>query len=825
MEERYDSQAIEEKWQRRWEEQGRYRSELAAGKPKYYVLDMFPYPSGDVHMGHARNYTIGDLVARYRHMRGDNVLHPMGFDAFGQPAEQAAIKRGRHPAEWTYTCIDNMRRQLRRLGFNYDWDREVISCDPEYYRWGQWFFLKFLERGLAYRKLAPVNWCPTCQIVLANEEVAGGGCWRCGQPVVKEEREQWFFRITEYAERLLRDLDLLTQWPERVRVMQANWIGRSEGVEFSLQVADRPEHFSVYTTRPDTVFGVTYMVLAPEHPLVEQMTTSAQREAVAALRAQAQAQSVIERTSAETEKAGAFTGAYAINPMSGERVPIWVADYVLMEYGAGAIMAVPAHDQRDLEFARKYGLPVRVVIQPEGEPLDPATMAEAYVGSGVQVNSGQFDGMSNDEAWVAIAEHMEEREIGRRTVNYRLRDWLISRQRYWGAPIPVVYCDRCGMVPVPEEQLPVRLPLEVPFGAEGGSVLERTPSFVNTTCPKCAGPARRETDTMAQWIESCWYFLRYASPHEQQAPFERREVEYWLPVDQYIGGIEHAVLHLLYSRFFVKVMADMGLVDFGEPFLRLFTQGMVLKDGAVMSKSRGNVVAPEEMVGRYGADTLRTFLMFMAPPEAEADWSDSGAEGSHRFLIRVWRLAMGRVREYDPDWAGGVGAETQGPSLRLRRKVHQTIRKVTGDMERMHFNTVVSALMELVNEMSAPAEEHGCGPERAVRSEALEALVKLLHPLAPHLTEELWERMGHGESIYLASWPTWDEEVAKEPEITLVVQVNGKVRDRMVTAADTGEQELRELALSSPRVSGFLEGKTIRQVIVVPGKLVNIVAW
>jgi len=823
VEERYDHIAVEEKWQARWQEQDLYRTRTTPGRPKYYPLEMFPYPSGDVHMGHARNYTIGDVVARYYFMQGYNVLHPMGFDAFGQPAEQAAVKRHTHPATWTYECIANMRRQLRRLGFSYDWDREVVSCSPDYYRWGQWFFLKFLERGLAYRKAAPVNWCPTCEIVLANEEVAGGGCWRCGQPVVKQEREQWWFRITDYAQRLLEDLDLLTEWPERVKVMQSNWIGRSEGVEFSLPLADGSESFAVYTTRPDTVFGITYVVLAPEHPLVDRITTPEQRQAVADLRAQAAARSTIERTSAETEKRGAFTGAYAINPMNGERVPIWVADYVLLEYGTGAIMAVPAHDQRDFEFAKRYGLEIRVVIQPEGASLDPATMTEAYVDPGVQVNSGPFDGMPNGRAWFAIAEYMEQHGIGKRTVNYRLRDWLISRQRYWGAPIPVVYCDRCGMVPVPEDQLPVVLPEDIPFTGDPSTMLAETPSFVNTTCPTCGGRARRETDTMAQWIESCWYFLRYASPHEDRAPFTREEVEYWLPVDNYIGGIEHAVMHLLYSRFFVKVMYDMGMVSFPEPFRSYFPQGMVLKDGAVMSKSLGNVVPPEEIIGRYGADTLRTFLMFMAPPEAEADWSATGVEGTYRFLVRVWRLVTGFAGEYDPDWAGGVLTDASGPAGRLRRKTHQTIRKVGSDIARMHLNTAISAMMELSNEMAAARSQPLDDSLRAVLSEATESLVKLLHPFAPHLTEELWQRLGHDESVYLAPWPAYDEEVAKEPEITLVVQVNGKVRDRLTAAADTSEEMLRELALSSERAAPYLEGKTVRQVIVVPGKLVNIV--
>ncbi len=823
----YNPQAIEAKWQERWEKAGIYRTPEDTTRPKFYCLEMFPYPSGDVHVGHVRNYSIGDVVARYHRMKGFAVLYPMGFDAFGQPAEAAAVKRQRHPAEWTYECIDRMRRQFRALGNSYDWDREVVTCDPGYYRWNQWFFLKFLERGLAYRAKAPVNWCPKCQFVLSDEEAQGGKCWRCDGPVTKQEREQWFFRITEYADRLLDDLEKLDEWPERVRVMQANWIGRSEGVEFDLQVAGREEKIRVFTTRIDTIFGVTYVVLAPEHPLVDKLVAGSPKAAeVAAYREKVAARTNVERV-AEASKEGVPLGVNAINPANGEEIPIWTADYVLLEYGTGAIMAVPAHDQRDLEFARAKGLPVRVVIQPPGVTLDPETMESAYVEAGVQTNSGQFDGLPSEEAKEKIADWLEQRGVGERRVNYRLRDWLVSRQRYWGTPIPVVYCDQCGMAPVPESDLPVVLPTDLPFAATG-ETLPSAESFVVTTCPKCGGRARRETDTMAQWIESCWYFLRYADPHNEEMPFSREAADHWLPVDQYIGGIEHAVLHLLYSRFFTKVLYDLGLIGFDEPFARLFTQGMLLKDGAAMSKSRGNVVGPDEVIPRYGADALRTYDLFLAPADQEADWKEGGIEGVARFLQRAWRAVAGRAAHFDRDWRTRPKVEA-GKAVSLRRRLHQTIHRVTDDIERWHFNTAISAMMELVNALTevddaALSDEKANPGLRTVYSEACEELCKLLAPFAPHLAEELWERLGMEKSVHLETWPRWDTEAAREAEVTVVVQVNGRLRDRLTVPAGTPREELEKMALASERARAHLEGKTIGQVVVVPDRLVNIVA-
>ncbi len=822
MEERYDPQVIEPKWQARWEADRIYHTPEDPGERKLYCLEMFPYPSGDVHVGHARNYTIGDVYARYQRMRGRRVLYPMGFDAFGQPAEGAAIKNDTHPATWTYRCIERMRRQFRQLGNSYDWEREIVTCEPEYYRWNQWFFLKFLERGLAYRANAPVNWCPRCQFVLSDEEAAGGKCWRCDGPVAKQVREQWFFRITAYADRLLDDLSQLSHWPERVRTMQANWIGRSEGVEFDLQVVGRAHTIRVFTTRIDTIFGVTYVVLAPEHPLVDDLVAGSPKAAeVAAYRQLVAARTNVERVS-EASREGVALGLHAVNPANGEHIPIWIADYVLLEYGTGAIMAVPAHDQRDLEFARANGLPVRLVIQPPGQSLDPDTMPAAYVDPGVQVNSGQFDGLPSEQAKTSIAEWLEQRGVGRRTVNYRLRDWLVSRQRYWGAPIPIIYCDSCGAVPVPEHDLPVTLPLDLPYTSTG-SVLPQSEEFVRTTCPRCHAPARRETDTMAQWIDSCWYFLRYADPHNGELPFSRQAADRWLPVDQYIGGIEHAVLHLLYARFFTKVLYDLGLIGFQEPFTRLFTQGMLLKDGAAMSKSRGNVVGPDEVIPRWGADALRTYVLFLAPPEAEAEWQEGGIEGISRFLQRTWRAVAGRAHRLPPDWRDRV-ANLSGPAADLRRKTHQTIRRVSADIERWHFNTAISALMELVNAMTEVSEDDLEGELAIAYSEAAESLVLLLAPFAPHLAEELWSRLDRHGSVHLAPWPRWDEAAAHEEAVTVVVQVNGRLRERLTVPAGTKEEELRELALGSERVQTHLTGKDIQQVIVVPDRLVNIVA-
>ena len=819
MEEHYRPDIIEPKWQEWWAEQRLYRTREDPSRPKFYCLEMFPYPSGDVHIGHVRNYTIGDAVARYHRMRGYNVLYPMGFDAFGQPTEAAAIKRNTHPAKWTYECIDRMRRQFRQLGNSYDWDREVVTCDPEYYRWNQWFFLKFLERGLAYRANAPVNWCPKCEFVLSDEEAAGGKCWRCGGPVGKQPRVQWFLKITEYADELLDDLEQLTEWPEQVRIMQANWIGRSQGVEFDLELVGCEEKIRVFTTRIDTVFGVTYVVLAPEHPLVDRIVAEDQRAAVAAYRERVASRTNVERIS-EATREGVPLGVEAINPANGERIPVWIADYVLLEYGTGAIMAVPAHDQRDLEFARANGLPVRVVIQPPDHQLDPATMPAAYVEPGVQVNSARFDGRPSEEAKTKIAEWFEDRGVGARKVNYRLRDWLVSRQRYWGTPIPIIHCPGCGIVPVPESDLPVVLPTDLPFKATG-SVLPEAQSFVETTCPKCGGTARRETDTMAQWIESCWYFLRYVDPHNDRAPFRREMADAWMPVDSYFGGIEHAVLHLFYSRFFTKVLRDLGMVSVGEPFRRYFAHGMVLKDGAVMSKSRGGV-GPDEIIARYGADALRTYVLFMGPPEAEVDWKEGGIEGISRFLNRVWRAVVGHVESFDPDWRRHRTTPSAA-AVALRRKLHQTIRRVTNDIARFHFNTAISAMMELVNAMTEIGEQAAQPDLRTTYSEACEHLTKLLAPFTPHLAEELWHRLGNQDSVHLATWPDWNQEAAREDEITVVVQVNGKLRDRLTVLPGVSEEKLRADALASPRVEPFLQGKTVRQVVVVPGKLVNIV--
>jgi leucyl-tRNA synthetase len=822
VEDRYDPHVIEPKWQHRWSDEDLYRTSQDDSRPKFYCLEMFPYPSGEIHMGHVRNYTIGDALARCKRMQGHRVLYPMGIDAFGQPAEAAAVRNRAHPAAWTYGCIDRMRAQLRRLGNSYDWHREVVTSDPEYYRWDQWFFLKFLQRGLAYRAEAPVNWCPKCEFVLSDEEAQGGKCWRCEGPVTKQRLTQWFFKITAYADRLLDDLDDLTEWPERVRVMQANWIGRNEGVEFDLEVPGHEDRIRVFTTRIDTIFGVTYVVLAPEHPLVDKLVASTGREsAVAAYRQKVAARTNVERL-AEATKDGVPLGVEALNPANGERVPIWIADYVLMEYGTGAIMAVPAHDQRDLEFAREQGLPVRVVIQPPAADLDAEAMQSAYVDPGLQVNSAQFDRLQSEEAKTKIAEWLEERGVGRRVVNYRLRDWLISRQRYWGAPIPIIYCDKCGIVPVPESELPVLLPPDLPYTSTG-SVLPGTESFVNTTCPNCRGSARRETDTMAQWIESCWYFLRYADPHNDRLPFSREAADRWLPVDQYIGGIEHAVLHLLYSRFFIKVLHDLGLVGFHEPFTRLFTHGMLLKDGSAMSKSTGNIVAPDDIIDRCGADTLRTFILFIAPPGQEVDWQEGGVEGVYRFLHRTWRAVAGRVDSFDPDWRQHVAQVRTASAVPLRRKTHQTIRRVTNDIERFHFNTAVSALMELVNAMTEPAEGHPDADRAAAYSEACEQVTLLLAPFAPHLAEELWHRLGHTESVHLAQWPKCDDAIAEEEQITVVVQVNGRLRDRLTVAPGTSREHLRAQALASPRVEGHLQGKSIKQVVIVPDRLVNVV--
>jgi leucyl-tRNA synthetase len=817
----YTPKEIEAKWQKVWRDTDLYKTDEDPTKPKYYALEQFPYPSGEgLHMGHMRVYSIGDVVARFRRMNGYRVLHPMGADAFGLPAENAAINRGVNPREWTLKNMERIRKEQALLGVSYDWDRYVGTCLPEYYKFNQWLFLLFYERGLAYRKKAFVNWCPSCSTVLANEQVEDGKCWRCDSEVTKKELEQWFLRITDYAERLLEGLDRLPDWPEKVKAMQRNWIGKSEGAHVIFTVPEcGDEAITVFTTRPDTLYGVTYMVVAPEHPLVPRLIKGKENEQVILdFIERMKKQSEIERTSTDAEKVGYPTGAYAKHPLTGELVPIWVANYVLMDYGTGAVMGVPAHDERDFEFARKYGLPVKMVIRPkEGDPLtEPLT--DAYTQDGILVNSGPFDGMDNREAIQAISKHLAEREQGGPTVNYRLRDWLISRQRYWGTPIPIVYCDTCGTVPVPKEDLPVVLPEDVVFDGKRNP-LTTSETFVHTTCPSCGKPARRETDTMDTFVDSSWYYFRFTDAHNENKPFDPEQVAKWLPVDEYIGGIEHAVLHLLYSRFFTKVLYDAGLVPVDEPFKSLLTQGMVLKDGFKMSKSKGNVVSPLEIVDKYGADTARLFILFAAPPDRDLEWSDTGVEGSHRFLNRVWRLISQNEALFKKEIvpAENLGAEAK----ELRRLLHQTIKKVTGEIgERSHFNTAISSIMELVNGLYSYPES----ADRGMFKEALEKLVILLAPFVPHITEELWQMMGKEGSVHLVSWPSYDESALVLDEVEIAVQINGKVRDKLVVPTQASREEVEKLALATNRIQQLIAGKTVRKVIVVPGKLVNIVA-
>ncbi|MBO0689748.1 MAG: leucine--tRNA ligase [Candidatus Dormibacteraeota bacterium] len=811
----YVPQDIEPKWQRRWAEAGVFRASDGSRRPKFYNLVMFPYPSGDPTVGHMRNYVIGDLLSRFMHMRGYEVLHPFGWDAFGLPAENAAMKQGEgtHPRTWTERNIANFRKQVETIGVLYDWSREVTTCSADYYRWTQWLFLLFYERGLAYRALAPVNWCPIDQTVLANEQVINGRCWRHPDtPVERRDLEQWFLRTTEYADRLLDDLDHLDHWPEKVRVMQANWIGRSQGVEADFEVEGLPgEPLRIYTTRPDTVFGATFMVLAPEHPLVERVTTPEHRAAVEAYVEQARSRTEIDRLSLEREKTGVSTGGFAINPGTGERIPIWVADYVLMTYGTGAIMAVPAHDERDFAFARQFGLEIREVIAPpDGARGD---LAEAYTGHGVMVNSGEFDGLDTETGFERIADWLEERGLGTRATKYRMRDWLISRQRYWGAPIPVVHCPACGIVPVPADQLPVELP-------ETYLRLADQPDWYRTVCPECGGEATRETDTMDTFIDSSWYFLRYTDAHNGAAPFGREKADRWMAVDQYTGGVEHAILHLLYSRFFQKVLHDAGLVEAEEPFTRLFTQGMVLRFGEVMSKSKGNGVSPDELVAEQGADAGRVYEMFIGPPEADVEWSDEGLAGPVRFLQKVWRLVLEPAAFAGRAASGADGAD----GSTLRRRVHQTIAKVTADYADFHFNTAVAALMELANAMQDYLAAGGSTGQETEWGEAVRSLALLLHPLAPHITEELWERIG-GEGLCVdAAWPAHDPAALVEPEVTLVVQVGGKVRDRLRVPVGLAEEAAVDRALASVPVQRALgEGGRPSKVVFVPDRLVNLV--
>ncbi|MGQ9608243.1 MAG: leucine--tRNA ligase [bacterium] len=820
----YPFDDIEIKWQNYWKETKQFKASENPTREKYYLLEMFPYPSGDIHMGHVRNYSIGDVIARYKIMQGFSVIHPMGWDAFGLPAENAAIKRNIHPAQWTMQNISNMRSQLIRMGFSYDWDREIAACLPDYYKWGQWLFLRFYEKGLAYRRMATVNWCESCNTVLANEQVEDGRCWRCNGEVTQKSLEQWFLRITDYAEELLSYLDKLTGWPEHVLTMQKNWIGKSTGVQINFPIADFDDVLSVFTTRQDTIFGATYMVLAPEHPIIAKLTKGTEYEKpVMAFINEVSRENKIIRESSEVERKGIFTGAYAINPMTKERIPIFLADYVLMEYGTGAVMAVPAHDQRDFEFAKKFNLPIRVVIQPPDKELSTDDMTSAYIEPGIMVNSGQFSGIDSITGKEKIADFMEANGIGKRTINYRLRDWCISRQRYWGNPIPIIYCDDCGIQPVPDSDLPVILPKDVEISGDGASPLAKHEYFVNVKCPKCGKKARRETDTMDTFVDSSWYFLRYIDPKNEKLPFDKDKANYWMPVDQYIGGVEHAIMHLLYSRFFTKVIRDLGLIDVDEPFLNLLTQGMVLKDGSAMSKSKGNVVDPSELIEKYGADTVRVFILFAAPPEKELEWSDEGIEGAFRFLNRTWRIVnqyASKVKniqsKYNPE-------ELSTSAKELRRMSHTTLKRVTIDIgERFHLNTAISAIMELVNYLHTITESED-QTFISVLKEALEILVITLSPFAPHLAEELWVILGNEAGIINNPWPKWEESALKQDEVMIVIQINGKVRSRIKVASDATEEQVKQSALNDIRIKSLLTGKTIQKVIVIPQKLVNIV--
>ncbi|MGB2813874.1 MAG: leucine--tRNA ligase [Dehalococcoidales bacterium] len=818
MIDRYNPQEIERKWQQRWDEDRLYQVSDDDPRPKYYALTMYPYTSGDLHIGHWYAMAPSDVHARFKRLQGYNVLHPMGFDAFGLPAENAAIQRGIHPFTWTMQNVENMRRQLRSIGAIYDWSREVVTCLPEYYKWTEWFFLKLYEAGLAYRGKAPVNWCPKCQTVLANEQVVGTGfCDRCGAAVTRRDLEQWFFRITRYADEML-SFDGI-DWPERIRIMQRNWIGRSEGTEisFALDHPGTPEkEIRVFTTRPDTTYGVTFMVFAPEHPLVSVLTTPEKKAEVDAYIERAKRLSEIERLSTEKEKDGVFIGSYCTNHLTGEKVPIWIADYVLLSYGTGAVMGVPAHDERDFLFAKKYDIPIRVVISPPD--WQGGELTEAYIEEGTMVNSGQFNGLPSRQGIEAISDFLEEKVWGRRTISYRLRDWLISRQRYWGAPIPMIYCDKCGTVPVPEADLPVLLPEDAEFKPTGESPLKYHEQFVNTTCPRCGGPGRRETDTMDTFMCSSWYFLRYTSPDTNDAPFDDNKNKFWMPVDLYTGGAEHAVMHLFYSRFFIKALRDIGLVDFDEPFTRLFNQGIIIAGKQKMSKSLGNVITPDEYVAELGADAVRAYLMFLAPWEQGGEWNDSSISGISRWLNRIWQLVLD---EYQPE-EKATPDRTQTEERELSRFTHQTIRRVTQDLEKLRFNTMLSALMEFTNYL-AKVKETGAISTSAWQ-ESIDILLRLLAPTAPHLTEELWERIKRPYSIHNQTWPQWDEKLAKDEEITLVVQVNGKLRDRITVPVSITEDELPQiLQEKAVKANAYLEGKKIRKRIYVPGRLVNFV--
>ncbi len=844
MEKRYVPQRVELKWQKYCAERGIYKTELDPPKKKFYCLEMFPYPSGEIHMGHVRNYAIGDVIARYKKMRGYNVLHPMGWDAFGLPAENAAIKHDVHPSVWTYQNIDHMKKQLNRMGLSYDWEREVTTCSPEYYKWNQWFFLKMIERGLAYKKYSYINWCPSCATVLANEQVIDEKCWRCESTVIQKKLEQWFFRITHYAEELLQGCDELRGWPERVVLMQKNWIGKGEGVEVDFPIEGMEEQLKIFTTRPDTLFGVTFMCIAPGHPMSERLIKDINK-----------LEAIKTNYGKEDEKIGFFTGHHAVNPLNGDKVPVYIANFVLMEYGTGAIMSVPAHDQRDFEFAKKYDLPIKVVIVPEeaimnlgygdtvtrrdeaGAGLAPDQAQEreqplhvAYENEGILINSGQFTGLRSDIARQQIIKFIEEKSLGKAVVNFKLRDWGISRQRYWGTPIPIIYCDRCGIVPVPEKDLPVVLPEDVKITGKGGSPLIESEEFLKVQCPKCGSNARRETDTMDTFVDSSWYFIRYCFKKgdinlDSELRTLNSETKYWMPVDQYIGGVEHAVLHLLYSRFFTKVIRDLGLLNISEPFQNLLTQGMVIKDGAKMSKSKGNVVDPNYLIEKYGADTSRLFSLFAAPPEKDLEWSDKGVDGAYRFLNRIWGIVYknsDKLRSTSYEYKNkNSSLMTHNLSL-LLRKTHQTIKKVTTDIEReYHFNTAIAGLMELVNEITS--FEPKSDEDWITFKFTIEKMLLLLSPFSPHIAEELWEAIGNKPSIFEQKWPDWDEEIAKEEEIELVIQINGKLRSKLFIPLSLSDDKIKEMALEERKIKKFVGSKKIKKVIVVKGKLVNIV--
>ena len=861
MEPRYQAKVIEEKWQTFWEEHKSFQASEDSAKPKYYVLEMFPYPSGRIHMGHVRNYSIGDVVARYKRMRGYNVLHPMGWDAFGLPAENAAIERGIHPEKWTQENILYMKAQLKRMGLSYDWSREIATCQAEYYRWNQWIFLQFYKRGLAYKKSSLVNWCPSCETVLANEQVIEGVCWRCESTVTQKELDQWFFRITDYAEDLLRDLERLPGWPDKVLLMQRNWIGKSVGAEINFPLAGRAEPLKVFTTRPDTVFGATFISLAVEHPLALKLAQGLpQEDAVREFINKIQQQNSTRHGAEEGEKEGVFTGAYCTHPVTGANIPIYLANFVLMDYGTGAVMAVPAHDQRDFEFARKYRLPVRVVIQPAGSVLRAQELTEAYVDEGVMINSGAFSGLTSIEGKERVAEHLEKQGWGKKAIRYRLRDWGVSRQRYWGTPIPIIYCDKCGVMPVPEEQLPVTLPIDVPFTGRGRSPLAESKDFNEVQCPRCGGAARRETDTMDTFVDSSWYYLRYASPKSIAAPFNAKQAQYWMPVDQYIGGVEHAVLHLLYARFFTKALRDIGLAKMDEPFTNLLTQGMVCKEtyrcpehnwllptelggserdgwrcpqcarpiekGRIekMSKSKKNIVDPEELVAAYGADTARLFTLFAAPPEKDLEWSDQGVEGAYRFLSRLWRFVL-HNREMLLD--GKTDSRQLNGSAEVRelhRMIHRTIKKVTDDIDgRFHFNTAIAAIMELFNALTIAAGRQEGHPAAPVIRTGMETIIQLLYPFVPHLMSELWLSLEKSQPLDQIPWPEYSPEALNEEQVLIVLQVNGKVRGKMTVPADIQRDQVETDALAEPRVKAFIGGKKVQRIVYVPRRLVNIV--